>query len=232
MKIILADDNPREMAYIKNLLNNEKDIKIIGEAVNGRDALEKINKYNPDAAFLDITMPGITGLDVAKKVGNKLVIVFITAHNNYAVDAFDIGSVDYLLKPIEEKRFKITLQRIRKWLANNNHVQRLPIKIKGETILLKSSEIIFLEKEPLSKKVIIHTKEKKYKINGTLSDYAVKLKDAGFVRSHKSFIINTKKVTKMIPWGDKSYLAVMNGTKEEVLISRNYAPVVKSMITN
>ena len=116
MRIVIADDNKLEIQILKRILKNESDISIVGEASDGNNALQLILKFNPDAAFLDISMPGLTGIDVAQELKKRNVaVVFITAHHDYALDAFELGSVDYILKPITPERVTKTLGRLRRY---------------------------------------------------------------------------------------------------------------------
>jgi DNA-binding LytR/AlgR family response regulator len=228
MRVIIAEDNPIEMNFFKEILSNYEDISIVGEVNNGSEASRIISKLKPDVAFLDISMPGINGIELAEKLNGDIFVVFITAHNDFAIRAFEIGSLDYILKPVEPERLNLTLERIRKLYPFRVGSKKISVNIKGSIIPIDIERIIFIEKLPIIKKVTIQLDNQNYLVSGTLEDFEKRLKNHGFVRSHKSFIINVKKVEKMIPWGDKSYLAKMHGTKKEVLISRHYAPTIKA----
>ncbi|WP_066636828.1 LytR/AlgR family response regulator transcription factor [Desulfolucanica intricata] len=231
MRVIIAEDNLVEMSYLKKLLSQEEDINIVGEAYDGHEAMKMISKLKPEVAFLDISMPGISGMELAKKFDDKVFIVFVTAHNEYALDAYEVGSVDYLLKPVDPERVNLTLKRIRKILPRKiKSSDRISVNVRGSIIAIEIDKIILIEKAPMIKKIIIHTMNNQYTVSGALNKFEDILKKYGFVRSHKSFIININKLEKMIPWGDKSYLAKLHGIKKEVFISRNYAPMIKSLI--
>lgn len=229
MRVIIAEDNPIEMDYLKKLLTHDTDITIIGEALDGKKALELINSLKPDVVFLDISMPGISGVEIARIIDPQIKIVFITAHQEFAIEAFEVGSTDYLVKPIERKRLLKTLNRIRK-LWFNKSKDMLPIKVNNETVLIESDEIIFIEKQQGKKKVVIYTYDNYYIVNITLNNLESRLGQSGIVRTHKSFLVNINKIVRILPWGDKSYLAKIHGTQKEVIISRKYAPKVKSFI--
>jgi len=229
VRVVIADDNHAELKYIKQLLSQENDVEIISEAYNGEYALKAINDYNPDVAFLDITMPGMSGVAVAREIDETVFTVFITAHNEFALDAFDIGSVDYLLKPITPERLKLSLKRIRERLSSKPNA-KISVNVKGEIVSIATDKIIFIETVPLGKKVSICTTNSKYIVAGKLAGFEEQLSHLGFARCHKSFIVNVDRIKRLIPTGDKTYTAVMQGSDQEVLVSRKYAPVVKSML--
>lgn len=233
MRVIIAEDNLTELNYFKRLLEKENNINIIGEAHDGEDALALLLKLKPDVAFLDISMPGLTGMEISESLDGKIFVVFITAHNDFALDAFNAGTFDYLLKPVDPKRLKLTIKRLKRILSlKHASPGKITVNIKGALVLLDVAKILFLEKAPLLKKIIIHMEDKEYKVSGTLDKFEDKLKHYGFARSHKAFIININKVDRLIPWGDNSYLVKLFGTKKEVIVSRHFAPLVKSLIND
>ena len=232
MRAIIVEDNPIELKHIRNLLEKFNGIDVIAEVLDSQVALSMIKKLKPHVVFLDISMPGICGLELARKLKGKVVIVFITAHYDLALKAFEVGSTDYIVKPIDVERLKVTIDRISKLLINGNKDNKnISLTINGKIILIDVDKILFIEKVPILKKITIHTENKDYIISENLNVIEKKLLGCGFMRSHKSFIININKIESMIPWGDKSYLAKMLGTKKDVLISRKYAPIIKSMIS-
>jgi len=167
VKVLIAEDNPIELSYLKKLLANETGFTVIGEAYDGDTAINQINTLKPDLVFLDIQMPGVSGVEVSKAIDQNIKIVFITAHHDYAVEAFEIGSVDYLLKPVDEERFQLTLKRLRQlWMPKKKDI--LPIKVGRETIILDTDEIILIEKQKGIKKVAIYTNKDFYNTNISL----------------------------------------------------------------
>jgi len=235
MRVLVAEDNPNELNFIKELLLQDKDVEIIGEANNGLEALNLFAKKKPDVAFLDISMPGLSGMELAKKINQKAIIVFITAHNEFAVDAFTLGSLDYVLKPIDPERFNITLRRLKKTIfqKKGGYSSKFTVNIKGSLMPIDISKIIYIEKVPLLKKIQIYLdNNQELRVYGSLEKYEQKLKEHGFVRCHKSYIINMIKVEKVFPWGNNTYLAKLLGLKKEILVSRHYAATVKLLMKN
>lgn len=229
MRVFVVEDNPAEMKHLQRLLSSESDLTIVGGAYEGNQALELIKKLRPEVVFLDISMPGISGIELAGMLNQSLQIVFITAHHDYALDAFEVGSVDYILKPVDGDRLRKTLNRIRKSRASALN-ETLPVKIKNEVVFLNINDIVFMEKQQGHKQVIIYTHDNQFTVNLTLNNLESRLADIGFVRTHKSFLVNINKLERILPWGHKSYLAKLSGTQKEVLISRKYAPAVKALI--
>lgn len=231
MRVIIAEDNPIELKYIKNLLSKDSDIAIVGEANDGIEALDIIAKKKPDVAFLDISMPVKSGLEVAKELNENISVVFITAHNDFALEAFNVGSIDYILKPIDPERLLKTITRIKRIIYNKNTTHKIAVNIKKQLLFLDVNKIIFLEKLPLAKRIsFIMENQQEINISGSLEYFEKQLSNYGFVRSHKSFVININKVNRIIPCSDNTYLVKFTGTKREVMISRSYSQAVKSML--
>lgn len=174
-------------------------------------------------------MPGISGVEISKLIDPNIAVVFITAHHDFAIEAFKIGTVDYILKPIDEERFQITLSRLRQSLMTQKR-DKIPVKVGSETIFLNIDDIILIEKQKGLKKVAFYTNEKIYKSNLSLNILESKLSALGFIRTHKSFLVNIRRVEKVLPWGHSSYLIKLEGTKKDVIISRKYAPTVKLLL--
>jgi len=231
MRVIIAEDNPIELRYIKNILSKDSDIVIVGEANNGVEAINLISKIKPDVAFLDISMPVKSGLEVAKELNENISIVFITAYDHFALEAFSVGSIDYILKPIDPERLVKTITRIKKITYNKNVTQKIAVSMKKQMLFIALNKIIYLEKLPLVKKILFTLENgKEINVSGTLDGFEKRLRNYGFVRSHKSYIINLNKINRIIPWGDNTYLVKFTGTEKEVMISRFYFPAIKSLL--
>jgi len=248
VRVFVAEDNLSEMKHLRQLLAGEADLDIVGEAYDGDKALKLINELKPEVAFLDITMPGISGMELAGMIDQSVQVVFITAHHDYAINAFELGSVDYILKPVDQERLSNTLHRIRRSKACALN-ETLTVSVKNEAIILNIRDIIFIEKQQGHKQIIIYTYDNQLfvnlplnnlesrlarfgfvRTNLPLNNLESRLARFGFVRTHKSFLVNINKLERILPWGHKSYLAKLNGTQKEVLISRKYAPTVKALI--
>ena len=118
IKALIADDEEPLRRYLKGMLSEVwPDLAVCGEARNGREAMELIDKHQPEIVFLDIRMPGLTGMEVARKIAGSCRVVFVTAYDEYAVEAFEKGAVDYLLKPVSRERLEKTAKRLQEQMA-------------------------------------------------------------------------------------------------------------------
>ena len=242
--IIVDDEKPArdELAY---LLSSIEDIMVVGEAENGIQAIRKAIEEKPQLVFLDVNMPGINGIDVAKELAaleSKPLIVFITAYDSYAVSAFEVSAFDYLLKPVSEERLRNSLDRIRSMVSSREaRVLDKLDKLSGELGLSRSTrivgyqngmlfpieldEILFLTLE--EKNTIVVCERGKFQINGTLSELQEKLSDRKFFRSHKSYIVNLDRIDSIEPWFNSTYNIHIKGIDETIPVSRTYAKAFK-----
>lgn len=210
-KTILVEDEQLARQRLKRLLANYAEIEIVAEAENGAQGLELINQYQPDLVFLDIEMPIFNGFEMlAKLTENQPKIVFTTAYDQYAIKAFEEGSIDYLLKPIELERLDKTVAKLKQTnLANPAiSIEDLLLQIKGKTaaktltvklgdriLLIKFEDIIHIQAE--EKYVFLHTIDgNKHLTDYTLSNLEAKLPE-DFIRIHRSDIINTNHITEI-----------------------------------
>jgi len=242
--IIVDDEKPArdELAYLLSSIN---DIMVVGEAENGIQAIRKAIEEKPQLVFLDVNMPGINGIDVAKELTAlepKPLIVFITAYDSYALSAFEVSAFDYLLKPVSEERLKNSLDRIRSMVSSREaRVLDKLDKLSGELGLSRSTrivgyqngmlfpieldEILFLTLE--EKNTIVVCERGKFQINGTLSELQEKLSDRRFFRSHKSYIVNLDRIDSIEPWFNSTYNIHIKGIDETIPVSRTYAKAFK-----
>jgi two-component system LytT family response regulator len=225
-KAIIIDDEPAARRLMNNLLQNHKDIvDVIAEASNGTEAIEKIEKLNPDLIFLDIQMPDLTGFEVIEQLTKKPNIIFTTAYEQYAVKAFETFSIDYLLKPIKEERLAQSVEKLKQFGRLNQSIDvnglqeiirqfqtpkkatALPIKSGDRIILLRYENISYLEAQ--DKYVYVFTTDgQKYLTDHSLTALAEKLPET-FCRIHRSYIINKDKIREMHKHFSGRYLFVM-----------------------
>lgn len=250
IRAILADDEPLARKYLRSILEEIPDVSVIGEASNGDESLKLSQNLRPDVLFLDIRMPGLSGMEVAKKLSQEKeppYIVFVTGFDEYAVSAFEASATDYILKPFEEDRVKQTIQRVKKGLVNKGlveramesaaeepqhkefSVERLPIRADGIIRLLDPNQIHYIRCE--NKKVLIRTGSHEYKTNFTLTQLENKLSPKQFFRANEGCLVNMEKVREINYLGDESYELVLSD-KEETLIplSRSRAKLLKKLI--
>lgn len=240
LKVILVDDETLAREKLRELLSCYPNIDIIGEAKNGEEAVEIIEKNDPDLVFLDIQMPGLTGFEVLARLSKKPYIVFQTAYDEYALKAFETSAIDYLLKPIDRERLQLTINKIMGMEQQKNaingkidkllsflnngeseehHLKYFRIKTGDNIFFVKTEDIVYFEAD--NKYSILYTKDDSHLINDTLSDLEHKLPQ-NFIRVHRSFIINMDFLKKLKKWFKSQYVAVMNDQKStEIPVSKD-----------
>jgi two-component system LytT family response regulator len=239
LKIIVIDDEQPARKKLISFLKEHRGNFIIYEAANGIEAIEKINSLFPDLVFLDIQMPGMTGFEVIEHIGvEKMpVVVFVTAYDQYALDAFEVNAIDYLLKPFDTDRFrkaldkaleKIEIKKTRKTELTNllyeiNHAkkftERFLINHASKYFFVPVSEIVYISSE--EKYVSLHTINGSYLLRETMNNMEKKLDPEKFARIHRSFIVNISQIKEMQPWSHGDYIIILkNG--EKINMSRRY----------
>ncbi len=231
VKVLIAEDEPSSRTFLRNILTKQADFAVVGEASNGAELVELGSVLKPDAVFVDIDMPGMDGMSAVKKLietNEDLIVVFVTGYADFAVEAFEISSFDYIMKPYKADRVVKTLDKIRAHytereqdmakLAKVFKADKLYIKCGHELHFVETRAIYYIEKE--RKKTIIHTLINKYEAHESLNDLEERLNPADFFRSHKCYIINLRMVEKILPWGDNSYLVRFLNSNNDALISR------------
>lgn len=235
---IIVDDEKHARDEIRYHLNNITQYSVLDDFDNGVSALEYLKNNTVDVVFLDITMIGLDGIETAKKIVNspldhKPYIVFVTAYNEYAVEAFELNAIDYILKPINEKRFLKCINRINDNVQKNRtqlkSIKNLSIeKSKDQIISLSKAgavypvrineiKLVYIEERTL----VIETTKGKFYLNTSLSDFKQKLEHKNFFQGHRSYIFNIKYIEKIIPWFNSTYKVKLKGVDIDVPISRN-----------
>jgi len=241
LKALIVEDEEYSAIELKYLLKKvDKNIKVIGIINSGQKALNVIKKLNPDIVFLDIKLNDLNGLEIAKcllSMDEGIKIIFTTAYDEYAVKAFELNALDYVLKPFSEERLKKTIEKIRR---NNeveaaglgkkfDEVKKLPVKSDSKLIFIDIDEIIYIEAE--GRNSIIKTGSGVYKSLYSLKNIEERLKNTCFFRVHKSYIINLKKIREVIPWFNNTYLIKLSGCEGiEIPVSKNKANELKSIL--
>ncbi|SHK65910.1 two component transcriptional regulator, LytTR family [Clostridium cavendishii DSM 21758] len=236
LDIIIIDDEKIAVEELEYVFLKSNRVNIVGKYSNAKEGIEGIKAYKPHAVFLDIDMPGINGLLSAseiKKVSEGTQIVFVTAHDKYAIKAFEVNALDYILKPFSEERINKTLDRI---LSNesyqelqventNKHVKKIPVKTTESLLLINIDEIVFCHVKDGA--VFIHTEKEIYESEETLIQLEKRLEDFSFIKCHRNYIVNIELIISITPWINGTYLLKVKGTDEEIPVSRNYNKVIK-----
>ncbi|MGB9813749.1 MAG: LytR/AlgR family response regulator transcription factor [Thermovenabulum sp.] len=241
MKALIVEDEEYSAIELKYLLKKiDKNIKVIGIANSGQKALNILKKFRPDVIFLDIKLNDLNGLDIAKSIASwdeGIKIIFTTAYDEYAVKAFELNAVDYILKPFSEERLKKAIEKMKKHFGVNNietgkkfeDVKKLPVKSDSKLIFIDIDEIIFIEAD--GRNSLIKTANGVYRSLYSLKDIEDRLKNSCFFRVHKSYIINLKKIKEIIPWFNNTYIIKLSGSENiEIPVSKNKANELKAIL--
>lgn len=245
MKAFLVDDESLARDRLRSLLAhaNEK-LEIIGESGQASEAVEQINQLNPDVVFLDIQMPGLDGFDVVSLLEKPLpYIVFVTAYDQYAIKAFEVHALDYLTKPVRLERLSECVARLKDFSELKskqseslekalNEQKEKPLHVltakKGRGIhILDINDVCYIEAD--DKLLYAHTSDKKYRVEGTLDLLEKRLSDGRFIRSHRSYLVNVKFISELIPWFSGTYeIKLKNGS--HIGVSRRRVKEVKQLL--
>jgi two-component system, LytTR family, response regulator LytT len=237
LRVLIVDDESPSREEMRFLLKQIDSVDIAGEASNGSEVITKISAENIDLVFLDIHMPGVSGLDISRIVGrikNRPLIVFATAFDTHALEAFDCEAFDYILKPFTIERVKKVVERAAAFLdmrtAEQKTVQtgdkKIPLYCDERIIPTSPKHIIFAK--CCNEKLLVQTMQGRYTSRLTMAELEERLCPYGFIRTHRSSLVNTNHVLEVIPWFNGSYKLVMNDKdKTEVDVSRQNSAELK-----
>ena len=242
LRALIVDDEQLARDELRYLLEQLGGVEIVAQAENGPDALAAIAKHTPDVAFLDVQMPGLTGFEVARQIVDREpapAIVFVTAYDRHAIEAFEVNAVDYLLKPVEPARLDTAVQRVRRRHVEaqplNDQLQRIvelvegrqsrreqvAVKVGERFLLVQAEEIIFASMADES--ITIVTSHVAGTCNyRTLDELQARLDPATFWRVHRSHLVNINKIKEIVPWFSRNYILRMKDAKAtEIPVSRS-----------
>ena len=246
IRTLIVDDEPLAREGLRVRLARESDVEIVGEAIDGDSAIEAIQALTPDLVFLDVQMPGLGGFDVLERVsGTHLpVVIFVTAYDQYALKAFDVHALDYLLKPFSDARFAQALDRARQAVSSASEADRdvdrrvaallaaradarpaktwltrLPVKDRDRFLLLRVEEITWIE--AAQNYVQIHARKHEFLVRCTMADLEAQLDPAKFSRIHRSALVNLDRIREIRPaWHGDFDVILEDGT--QLKLSRHY----------
>jgi two-component system, LytTR family, response regulator len=254
IRAVIVDDEPLARRKLRSLLSREEDVEIIAECSSGRNAVEVIPETGPDLVFLDIQMPGMGGFQVAAKISDAMtvlmpLIIFVTAYEQYALQAFEYSALDYLLKPVDRDRFANALEKAKHRLQTERrqvmardtqarlkqlhhipkYLERLAVKANDRVLILKVEEIDWLEAE--GKYVRIHTDGGSHLLREAIGNLDGKLDPSLFLRVHRSAIVNLDRIRELQPWFNGDYRVVLS-SGACVTLSRANKKKLSSLVGN
>ncbi|MES2041405.1 MAG: LytTR family DNA-binding domain-containing protein [Pseudomonadota bacterium] len=233
LQVLIVDDEELARRLSLEYLRSHLDIEVIGECETGQEAVDAISKLNPDLVLLDIQMPQLSGLEVLEVTGRRSGVIFTTAYDQYALKAFDLHAVDYLLKPFSQQRFDEALSKARKLLAEqtpssaqaiqtlvtqqSEKLQRLLIRDRGQVHVVPLESIDYVEAQ--DDYILIHAAGKSYMKTQSLSDLEAQLDASKFVRVHRSFLLQISALQAIEKTSKDSQVAVLK-SGAQVPVSR------------
>jgi two-component system, LytTR family, response regulator LytT len=246
LRAVVVDDEQLAREEVCFLLGELPGIEVVGQASDGVEALQMIEAENPDLVMLDVQMPGLTGFEVARRLfdaGIESQLVFITAYDQHAIQAFDVNAVDYLLKPVEAGRLLTAVERVRRRLATEGgagraaggeldrllqllsqrqeHREQLAVKISDRFLLIQAEEVVHASVDNDVITVVTNS------LSGTsnyrtLDELQARLDPAVFWRVHRSHLVNINKIKEIVPWFSRNYILKMKDAKgSEIPVSRS-----------
>ena len=239
---VVADDEQLARDELCFLLGQLEGVEVVGQAANGVEALDEIARHAPDVAFLDVQMPGLTGFEVARRLmetGTGPSVIFVTAFDQRAIEAFEVNAVDYVLKPVDSTRLETAVTRARKRLGENVPLQgqldrlvrmmagqkdrrdQVAVKVNDRFVLVRADDIIHASLVEDSINIVTN------QVSGTSNDRTLeelhaRLDPEVFWRVHRSHLVNINKVKEIVPWFSRNYLLRMSDAKAtEIPVSRS-----------
>jgi two-component system response regulator LytT len=240
MTAVVADDEQLAREELCFLLGKIDGLEVVAEAGDGPEALDEISRLRPDVAFLDVQMPGLTGFEVARRLlenGTDMAIVFVTAFDHRAIEAFEVNAVDYVLKPVEPGRLEQAVQRVRKrrsgpplgdqleklvrlMAGQNDRRNQVAVKMTDRIVLVQADDIIYasLAEDSISIVTGQISGSSNYR---TLDELQARLDPEVFWRVHRSHLVNINQIREIVPWFSRNYILRMNDAKAtEIPVSR------------
>jgi two-component system LytT family response regulator len=249
MNVLLVDDEPLAREGLKLLLAEEPDIGAIAEARNGAEAVTMIRAQKPDLVFLDVQMPQMDGFGVLRELGAEGMppVIFVTAHDQYAIRAFEVNAIDYLLKPVTRERFQQALVRVRERLSvqglDNQHVRallqtlsaapkylaRVALRAAGRISFVNVDDILYMQ--AAENYVQLHLKASRHLLHVPIATLEASLDPDLFLRIHRSLIVNLKQVQELETGAHGEYIVVLKGGAR-LQSSRSYHEKIKAWAAN
>lgn len=249
-RTLIVDDMLLARKRLRRVLSKDSEIEIVGECADGKEAVEAVRELKPDLMFLDVQMPETDGFQAVAEIGveNAPVTIFVTAFDHFALKAFEVHALDYLLKPFDVERLKKTVERAKELIRNREtdnpadkrliallkdiknepkYLKRLTVRSRGKTVFVAVDDIDYIEAE--GNYLSVQTGKEAHLIRSAMHQFENRLDPEKFARIHRSTIINIDRVKEMHPLFNGDQLVIMKNGKELVL-SRNYRDRLKDLL--
>ncbi|MDT3701399.1 MAG: LytTR family DNA-binding domain-containing protein [Thermincola sp.] len=232
LRVLIAEDNRYTALFLKQVIEEIPNMKVINISNNGREAIKNTEILRPNVIFMDIDMPDVNGLLVAKEaieIIPNVKLIFATGHTEYALEAFELYPFDYILKPFDEKRIHKTLRRIKDGMLRSKESNNsIVIPLEGRRVVIKAEEILFVE--ITGHKLKFKTERGEYTTRGDLSQVESQLDSRIFFRSHKGYLVNLKQVKEIVPANRTFEMILFSG--DRVLLSREREKILRVLCLN
>jgi len=237
LKALIVDDEELARSDLHALLLKIPSIEIVGEANSVKTAIEAIEKVSPDVIFLDIQFPRETGFDLLEKIDTKAKIIFVTAFDKYAIRAFEVNALDYLIKPVDPERLTLTIERLEsnsdsteKKLTDFNYTDSIFIEHGNSFYFVKIDSIIMISAAAAYTEIIT-SKGLRVIAHKSMKEWEIRLPQNSFIRIHRSTIINIDYIEKMDKWFNYSYRIYLKNNEKPISISRRYISAIRERMT-
>lgn len=230
LKALVVDDEAPARSELRYLLEEAGGVEVVGEASNAAEALQLIRAIPYDVVFLDVDMPGLSGMQLAEALASlerQPAIVFVTAYSEYAVKAFEVAATDYLVKPVEIDRLRVAIERLQPSGGESPvKIERIPVEKGGRKLLLQVADIYYImAKDDYS---YIYTSEERYLSTISLAQLETRLEPQGFFRVHRRFVVNLSQVKEIVPmYGGTMLLTLKDKGGTQIPASRRRVPTLK-----
>jgi len=227
IRAVIVDDEELARQILREYLSRHAEIELVAECANGFEAVKVVAEKKPDLVFLDIQMPKLDGFEVLELIGNDAAVVFVTAYDSYAIKAFEVHAVDYLLKPVSGDRFEAALGRAKERLAGkvapnsfpaseliaaarppSQYADRIPVRDGTRVFIIPVAKLDFAEAQ--DDYVALASEGKKHLKQQTIASLEAALDPSRFLRIHRSYIVNLERVARIEPYGKDSHVAVLS----------------------
>ena len=247
LRIFIVEDEKPATDRLKSMIKKIEDIELVGVSPSGREAVDMIDRLKPDLLFLDIHLTDISVIDLPPLLTHKPQIIFTTAFNQYAIKAFELQAVDYLLKPFSAERLEESIRRAKekidsgatlnldlnrllsRWSPQQEYLRRIPSKIGDKIYIVSDDQVVYFNTE--DKLVFAHLDESKYLVNYKMEELQARLDPEKFFRIHRSTIVNLNYVSTIEPWFAGGYMMkVRDKNKTELTISRSAGKALRQKL--
>ena len=236
IRAVVVDDEELARQILREFLSSHPEIELVAECANGFEAVKAVAELKPDLVFLDIQMPKLDGFEVLELIGNETAVVFVTAHDNFAIRAFEVHAVDYLMKPVGASRFEAALKRAKERLEGKGpsnaasaaelaaaarppaqYLERIPVRDGARVFIIPVAKLDYVEAQ--DDYVALASDGKKHLKQQTIASLETALDPSRFLRVHRSYIVNLERVAKIEPYSKDSHVAVLT-TGAQLPVSR------------